>query len=306
MIDSTNRRTLGELLVTAAGAEKLNFEHEVVLRPEQPADYHAVELLTREAFWGDLRPTCDEHYLVHLLRESPAFVPELDVVAEAEGRLVGNVMYSKATVTDDAGTRHEVLTFGPLSVLPEYWHCGVGSALMKHTILKARDLGYPAILLHGHPDYYPRFGFQNAAVFGITNAAGENYDALMAMELYPGALSGVSGRFEEDSVFDIRAEDATLYNEKNFPPKEPAAMVPIEVLLEKLPETAQNAFRQQKITALQDLNRLSGREMLGWEGIDREVLQQINRVLREEGFSQKLLPGCKILEQAKRGIAALL
>jgi GNAT superfamily N-acetyltransferase len=70
----------------------------LTLRLETPSDYRAVEELTREAFWGYTSPTCDEHYLVHLLRQSPAFVPELDYVAEANGRLVGNIIYTKAKV----------------------------------------------------------------------------------------------------------------------------------------------------------------------------------------------------------------
>ena len=101
----------------------------ITLRLERPEDYRAVENLTREAFWGFTGPTCDEHYLVHLLRSVPAFLPELDFVAEMDGELVGNVMYSRAKVVDDGGKETEVLTFGPLAVLPTYWHCGVGSAL---------------------------------------------------------------------------------------------------------------------------------------------------------------------------------
>ena len=91
----------------------------ITLRREEPADHRAVEVLTREAFWGMDGPRCDEHLLVHRLRTATCFVPELDVVAEVDGVVVGNVMYSRAAVVGADGPR-EVLTFGPLSVLPAH------------------------------------------------------------------------------------------------------------------------------------------------------------------------------------------
>ena len=108
------------------------------------------------------RPSCDEHLLVHKLRKIPAFVPELDFVAEVEGKIVGNIMYSRAKVVDETGAEHEVLTFGPISVLPEYQGKGIGKALLERTIAEARRLGYRAIVFYGHPDYYPRVGFRRA------------------------------------------------------------------------------------------------------------------------------------------------
>lgn len=271
------------------------------LRLETPSDYRAVEELTREAFWGFTAPTCDEHYLVHLLRQSPAFVPELDYVAETDGKLVGNVMYSKAKVVESEGNEHEVLTFGPLSVLPEYWNCGVGSALMRHTIAEAKRLGYRAIIIYGHPDYYPRFGFRSAGAFNITTPKGANFDALMAMPLYDGALDGISGAYHYDPAFDMEAEAAETYN-RNFPHKEPAYMLPIDILLERLEPTAHKAFVDRKITALATLNRFSGREMLTWESIDEQVMNVINSTLKEHGYAEKLLPSSDILKRAELGL----
>ncbi len=76
------------------------------------------------------------------------------------------VMYSRARVIDDAGNETEALTFGPLSVLPAYWHRGTGSALMRHSIREAKQMGHRAIVICGHPDYYPRFGFRGAKHLG--------------------------------------------------------------------------------------------------------------------------------------------
>lgn len=242
--------------------------------------------------------------MVHQLRKIPAFIPELDFVAEIDSKLIGNIMYSKAKIVDGNQCEHEVITFGPLSVLPQYWRKGIGSALMKHSILKAKALGYRGIVFHGHPDYYPRFGFQNVKVFGITNSSGDNYDALMAMELYEGALSNVKGRFYEDPVFECD-ENKVHEFDKGFQQKEPAKMIPIEVLLEKLPMNAQKAIKDQNIAVLAWLNRYSGREMLTWDGIDVDVMNTINSILREYHYSEKLLPGCYILERAKLGIKLL-
>lgn len=91
----------------------------MIMRREEPADHRAFEDLTREAFWGMSGPRCDEHLLAHRLREIDAFVPELDVVAEVDGALVGNIMFSRAQVVGEGGP-WDVLTFGPLSVLPEH------------------------------------------------------------------------------------------------------------------------------------------------------------------------------------------
>lgn len=271
------------------------------LRLETPDDYYAVEELTREAFWGTSSTTCDEHYLVHLLRDISAFVPELDYVAEMDGKLVGNIMYSKAKVIDRDGVEHEVLTFGPLSVLPECWSSGVGSALMTYTITEAKNLGYRAIIFYGHPDYYPRFGFRSAKAFNITTPEGNNFDALMAMPLYLGALNGVSGTFHEDPVFTENEEEASAYD-SNFPNKEPVQMLPIDILLDRLEPASFKALSDRNITTFAWLNRFSGREILSWDGIDEQALNIINHTLKEHGYAERLLPSSDILKRAELGI----
>ena len=273
----------------------------ITLRLERPEDYRAVETLTREAFWGFTSPTCDEHYLVHLLRSVPAFLPELDFVAEMDGGLVGNVMYSRAKVVDDGGKETEVLAFGPLSVLPAYWHRGVGSALMRHSIREAKQMGYRAIVFYGHPDYYPRFGFRNARAFGITTPNGKSFDALMAMPLYDRALDSVSGAFHEDPVFAVKSEEAEAFN-RTFPHREPASMIPIDVLTHKLDPATRKAFAERSITTLAWLNRVSGREMLEWDGIDAQAMAIINQTLREHGYAEKLLPSSAVLQLAEMGV----
>ena len=90
------------------------------IRRERPADYAAVEQLTREAFWNVYRPGCMEHYVVHVLRDDPAFVAELDLVLEREGQLIGHVLYMRAQLHTVDGRILPVMTFGPISIHPDF------------------------------------------------------------------------------------------------------------------------------------------------------------------------------------------
>ena len=254
---------------------------------ERPADYRTVEELTREAFWGLDHPSCDEHLLVHKLRKVPAFLPELDFVAEVDGKIVGNIVYSRAKVVDEAGTEHEVLTFGPISVLPRYQSQGIGKALLRHTIAEAKRLGYGAIVFFGHPDYYPRVGFRRAKEFNLTTAKGRSFDAFMAMPLYDGAFDGITGRFYEDPVFEVDAKEAQEFD-KGFPYKELRVLEPIEVLLEKLDTPAQAGIRERGVKELAGLNRYSGHEIASWPGIDETAKAIINATLIEYGHHAKV------------------
>jgi len=195
----------------------------IKIRIEEEKEWRVVEELTRKAFWKDeyiekIGTGCDEHYLAHSLRTASEFITELDFVAEVYGKLVGNVMYSQAYVLKPDGTRHEVLNFGPLSVLPEYQKQGVGSALMRHSLKKAKEMGYGSVIFFGHPTYYPRFGFKEAKEFGITTYRGDNYPAFMAMELIEGDLDGVKGKFYECPLYEVDAEKARDFD-KLFPEK---------------------------------------------------------------------------------------
>ena len=159
---------------------------ELKLRTEQPADYRETENVTREAFWNLYSPGCCEHYLLHVMRDSPAFVPELDLVAERDGRIVGNVVSLRAVLHGDDGTVCEVLSLGPISVLPECQRQGIGGRLISRTRELARELGFRALLLCGDPDYYLYQGFVPAEMLGIRTADNMCAMALHVCELYDG------------------------------------------------------------------------------------------------------------------------
>ena len=192
---------------------------DIELRQEQPADYSETENVTREAFWNHYSPACSEHYLLHIMRDCPAFVPELDVVAVCDGKIVGNVVYMKSVIRADNGNSYEVLSLGPISVLPEYQRKGIGGRMIEYTRDIARRMGFAAILLCGDPDYYSRQGFLSAETFGIRTEDNMYADALQVCPLCENSMSGMKGRYIEDSVYQVDEAAATEFD-KHFPPKE--------------------------------------------------------------------------------------
>lgn len=254
------------------------------IRLSEPKDYDEVENLTREAFWGLNHPDCDEHFLVHKIRKCSEYIPKLDFVAEIDGKIVGNIIYTRSKVIDKNGNAYETINFGPLSVLPEYKNMGIGKALLNHTIKEARSLGYRGILFYGHPDYYPKVGFQRAEEFNITTSKGMNFDAFMAMPLYEGAFDGIFGKYYEASAFyDITEEEKEKFNEK-FPPKEKAVMISAEELISKLSPDAEEALIKNNIKNLCDIRRFSQREVSLWEGIDDDAIETIKKHMAEKGY----------------------
>ena len=189
------------------------------IRLETEKDHREVINMTREAFWDLYAPGCDEHLLAHKLRKIPAFITELDFVAELDDRILGNIMYSKALIKDGKGAENEVITFGPLTVSPEYQKQGIGSLFVRHTLKIAKDMGFKGVIIFGNPDYYHRFGFQSAEEFKISTSDGANFEQFMALELYPGALESIAGRFYEDAVFHIDKAETEEFD-KDFPFKE--------------------------------------------------------------------------------------
>jgi predicted N-acetyltransferase YhbS len=192
---------------------------DITIRREEPRDYRIVEELTREAFWNLHVPGCDEHLLAHNLRGTAVFVPELDFVAEADGEVVGSIMFCRAKVAEDGGGGREVLTFGPVSVWPRLQRKGIGGALIRHSLKAAAEMGFTAVLIYGDPAYYCRFGFKPAEAFGIRTSEGRFHPALQALELVPGALAGISGRFFEGEAYHVDPEELAEFD-KQFPYKE--------------------------------------------------------------------------------------
>lgn len=188
----------------------------LVIREETENDYFNVEYMTKKAFWNRYVPGCNEHYLVHKIRESEDYIPELSRVAEVNGEIVGTIMYTKSYVTDGIN-KTEVLTFGPLCVEPKFQNKGIGGALLETTMDLARKAGYKAIIIFGEPGYYPKHGFKTCDNFNITTRDSKNFDAFMGIELVKDGLKGVSGKFYEGKVFEDLPNDKVEEYDKKFP-----------------------------------------------------------------------------------------
>ncbi len=172
-----------------------------------------MEDLTRKAFYNMYIPGCVEHYLVHIMRGHEDFIPELDFVIEQNGRVVGNIMYTKARLIDHAGTEKEILTFGPLWVDPECQRKGYGKMLMEHSFEKAVSMGYDTVVIFGSPSNYVSSGFQSCAKYHICMEGGRYPAAMMVKELVPGALDGRRWEYRDSPVMAISEEEALQYDD---------------------------------------------------------------------------------------------
>jgi len=189
----------------------------LIIRKETPADFKEVEHLTMRAFWNIHGPGCDEHLLVRKIRQSPDYLPDISRVAELNGKVAGAIYYTKAKVIEDR-KEHDVITFGPLAVEPTLQNSGIGKALIEQTVKLAKEAGYSGIIITGEPTYYPKLGFVTCDRFGITDAEGRNYDALMCLPLNKELFSSVRGRLIISPVYEECGNDAELKQlEVEFP-----------------------------------------------------------------------------------------
>lgn len=193
-----------------------------VIRTETPADHREVEALTREAFWNVYRPGCTEHYVLHCYRSLPEFIPELSLVLEQNGVIIGHIMYSHAQIKCDNGNILPIMIFGPVSILPAHQRQGFGSHLIRYSLEKAKRLGCGAVAITGSPDYYARFGFRSAAAFGVYYGdipRTEELPFFMVKELIPGYLNGVTGVYTDPPGYFVSDEDVDAFDAA-FPPRE--------------------------------------------------------------------------------------
>lgn len=191
----------------------------IEFRLEKPGDYFETENVIREAFWNHYSPACSDHYLIHIMRDCSSFVKELDIVAIEGDKIIGASMCLKSYIHGDDGTECEVLSLGPIGVLPEYQGKGIGGMMIAKTKEIAKILGFRGILLCGDPDYYTRHGFVAAEKYGIRNAENMYADALHACELYEGAFSGVHGCYFENEIYNVD-EKMVMEFDKQFPEKD--------------------------------------------------------------------------------------
>ena len=191
------------------------------IRMERPEDYFESETLTREAFWNVYRPGCLEHYVLHVLRRDPCFVPELTLVAEEDGHIVGQITAATGTLTRPNGEQTPLLLFGPLGVLPDQQGRGIGSALLTAALERAQAQGFHAAVLTGAPAYYRRFGFETATLRGL------HYEGLDPAEECPFFMVRVLDETRAAELQGVYADPACYFADgaevdafdRAFPPK---------------------------------------------------------------------------------------
>lgn len=185
----------------------------IKIRNEEEADYRRVEEITRKAFYNLYVPGCYEHYLVHIMRFHEDFLPELDFVIEVDGQLIGNIMYTKAKLIDESGKEKEILTFGPVCIMPEYQRKGYGKMLMEHSFNKAVALGYDVIVIFGNPGNYVSRSFKSCKKYNICLDSGTYPAAMLVKELKPEALDGRKWIYYDSSVMKIDEQEAERFDE---------------------------------------------------------------------------------------------
>ena len=197
-------------------------KNDINIRLEKKEDYREVENLVRESFWNVYRPGCSEHYVIHVLRDDPAFVKDLDFVVEQNGRLIGQNMFMKTVINADDGGDVAVLTMGPIGITPKLKRRGYGKILLDYSLEKAAEMGFGAVLFEGNIAFYGKSGFDYASRFGIRyHDLPEDADSsfFLCKELIPGYLDGVTGVYQTPQGYYV--DDAAVEEfDKGFPPRE--------------------------------------------------------------------------------------
>ncbi|NQT59456.1 MAG: N-acetyltransferase [Bacteroidetes bacterium] len=176
---------------------------DIIIREETIKDHQKIFDVNKEAFKQD-----DESRLVERIRAGESFMPELSLVAEVDETLVGHILFSKIKILGDQHTEFHTLSLAPLAVLPAYQGNGIGGLLVTKGLLVAKGLsvtnglGFSSVIVLGHKDYYPGFGFRKASEWHITCPFEVPDEAFMAIELVEGALAGKVGIVEYPKEFD--------------------------------------------------------------------------------------------------------
>lgn len=184
----------------------------ITIRSEKESDYKKVEAMIRQSFWNLYAPGCDEHYLAYTMRTHPDFVPELDLVIELNNEIIGNIMYTKARLVDEVGEEKQILTFGPVCVLPQYQRKGYGKQLIEYSFARAIELEYDTVVIFGNPGNYICHGFKSCKKYSISLENVGYPTAMLVKELVPNALDGRKWSYRQSPVYEIDEREAERFD----------------------------------------------------------------------------------------------
>lgn len=197
-------------------------KEDYIIRIERKDDYRVVENLVRDSFWNVYRPGCSEHHVIHVLRDDPAFVKELDFVIEKDGQIIGQNIFIKTIIKSDDGILIDVLTMGPISIAPKFKRKGYGKILLDYSLKKAAELGFGAVLIEGNIEFYGKSGFDYSSRFGIRyHDLPDDADSsfFLCKELKPDYLKGIKGVYQTPKGYYVNDSDVEIFD-KEFPHKE--------------------------------------------------------------------------------------
>jgi len=164
----------------------------IYIRQETKADHDSVFQLIQSAFKEEEYSDHKEQFLVDRLRASNAYIPSLSLVATHQEKIVGYILLTKIHI-DNGTTLFDALALAPVAVLPAFQHKGIGSQLILQSHTIAKDLGFERIILLGHADYYPRFGYQKTSDYNIQLPFDAPPENCMILSLIENGLQDVSG-----------------------------------------------------------------------------------------------------------------
>lgn len=196
-------------------------KNDIIIRREKKEDHRIVEELVRESFWNVYRPGCLEHYVLHVLRDDPDFVPELDLVMEYGGQIIGQNMFMRTVIRADDGRSIPIMTMGPICITPALKRKGYGKRLLDYSLEKARELGCGALCFEGNIRFYGKCGFTYAREFGIRYHGlpeGADDSFFLCRELIPGYLNGITGEYATPQGYLVDPEKAGEFD-RGFPAK---------------------------------------------------------------------------------------
>lgn len=166
------------------------------IRPETVSDYQKITQVNNLAFGQP-----NEGKLVENLRKNPNFIPGLSLVAEIDEKIVGYILFFPIKIKSISGKQKHTASLAPMAVIPEFQRQGIGRQLIKRGLEACMETGYDSVVVLGHPEYYPKFGFKQAWTWRIKDPFGAPEEVYMAIELKKGALEGISGIVEYPDEF---------------------------------------------------------------------------------------------------------
>ncbi len=197
-------------------------KNDYIIRLERKEEYREVENLVREAFWNVYRPGCLEHYVLNQLRADAAFVSELDLVLEKEGKLIGQNIFMRASIKADDGRDIPIMTMGPICISSKLKRQGYGKILLDYSLEKAEEMGAGAVCFEGDIDFYGKSGFTFASDFGVRYHGlpeGEDASFFLCKELIPGYLEDITGEYATPQGYFVDEAEIEEFD-KAFPYKE--------------------------------------------------------------------------------------